>query len=151
MMQSAGSQPPLTLGELDTILADIARSEERRSQFRVEHRKPVLVICLGDHRATVRSDVSLGWIEDVSASGAKLLHSVSADRFWVRVLGAEYHDPFIECRVQWREGASTNAPGPSETLQSCGVQFERLLNGQEFAKVLTATNSVSLSESEPGR
>ena len=137
-MPTAGLPSPLTLDELFEVLADISRAHERRFDERVEHRKRIVVICQESSRAILRSDIRLGWIEDVSTSGARLSlpHSVTADRFWVRMLGAEAQDPFTECRVQWRNRDATVAT--EDALQTCGVRFERLLNGREFEEVLGA-------------
>ena len=139
-MRTAGSEKPLTLAKLDAVLGDDQRPEEQRAQDRVNRRLRTQVICLPDDNSTVRCDVSLGWTVDVSTTGAKLVlsRSVSADRFWVRFLG---EDVFIECRVQWREDTPAGANSRrSGALHRCGVRFERILNREEFEKVLTDVN-----------
>lgn len=144
-MQAAGSQSPLTLDELFALLADFSRSEERRWAQRIEHQKRVVVICLGFNRATVRSDVSFGWIEDVSATGAKLSlpDSVTGERFWVRILGGGAQNPFLECRVQWRKPGAAGPTSRPDAAQTCGVRFERQLDAAEFAKALAGTDDVT--------
>ena len=138
-MPTAGSEQPLTLAELDAMLADGRRFEERRSQLRVEYRNRAQVICVRTDSPTVRSDASLVWTDDVSVAGVNLLlsDSFSANRFWIRFPGNVLQDPFIECRVRWRGNTPANlTSGPSVALQHCGVEFQRELTRGEFERVL---------------
>ena len=138
-MPTAGSEQPLTLAELDAMLADGRRFEERRSQLRVEYRNRAQVICVRTDSPTVRSDASLVWTDDVSVAGVNLLlsDSFSANRFWIRFPGNVLQDPFIECRVKWRGNTPANAmSGPSEALHRCGAQFQRQLSREEFERLL---------------
>ena len=138
-MQTAGSERPLTLAELDAMLADELRFEERRSQVRVEYRNRAQVICVRTDSPTVLSDASLVWTEDVSVAGVKLLlpESLSANRFWIRFAGSVLLDPFIECRVRWSDNTPVNTTSrPCEVLHRCGVLFQRQLSREEFERVL---------------
>ena len=149
-MKTAGPDKSLTLADLDAVLADNQDIHERRLQNRIAVRTRVQVICLSLQSSTVRSVMNVGWSEEVSASGAKLLlpQSVAADRFWVRFPGSARQDAFFDCRVQWRETDSTPAmTGRSESLHRCGVQFQRLLTREEFDKVLAEDHSASQPQS----
>ena len=140
-MQTGPMEQPLTLLELDAILANDEGFEERRSRDRIEYRNRAQVICLRPSSPTIRSDVSLVWTDDVSTTGTRLLLPVSfsEERFWVRFPGTVQPDPFVECRVQWREEVPADtASGQLESLHHCGVQFQRLLTRDEFANLLAS-------------
>lgn len=140
-MQTGPAEQPLTLLELDALLAEDQRFDERRSRDRVEYRNRAQVICLRPHSPTIRSDASLAWTDDVSTTGTRLLlpSSFSEERFWIRFPGTSQPDPFIECRVQWRDDFPTNeTSGHLEALHRCGVQFQRLLTREEFAQLLAS-------------
>lgn len=145
-MQTTCSESPLTLLELDAILAEDEKIQERRSQDRIEHQTRAQVICMRVHRASVRSDVSLAWTEDISATGAKLAfaHPVPEERFWLRFSGTKYGGAFIECRVQWSASPSVDAAsGRVELLHLCGVQFGHELSREDFEQVLARDHSDS--------
>jgi hypothetical protein len=143
-MQTGPAEQPLTLLELDALLAEDQCFEERRSRDRVEYRNRAQVICLRPDCPTIRSDVSLVWTDDVSTTGTRLLlpSSFTEERFWIRFSGANPPDPFIECRIQWRDDFPTEETSRQpEALHLYGVQFQRLLTRDEFAQLLTSGHS----------
>lgn len=131
-MLAAGSNKP-TLVELDQML-----DRDARMSTRTDYRTRVQVIGQSGDGA----DVHVGWIKDVSTTGAMLLtpHSVFADRFWIRVTGTALQGEFIECHIRWRENLPDGTTQrTSDGMYFCGVQFDRMLSRDEFDTVLSAS------------
>ena len=142
-MLSTGPEQTLTTADLDVLL-----DCEQRDYSRVDRRTRVQVISLCTDGTGVRPNITTGWTEDVSTTGARLLvcGSVSDDRIWIRIPESDRRDKFIECRVMWRDNARE---GCMKANRRCGVRFERILTRGEFDQVLSNGTSTGEALSPP--
>ncbi|REJ90778.1 MAG: PilZ domain-containing protein [Planctomycetota bacterium] len=141
-MTTAGPAQTLTIEDLDALL-----DGEHREHGRIDHRARIQVISLSADRTGVRPVITLGWTEDVSAGGAKLLidASLAPSQFWIRIPESARRNQFVECRVRWSETGHGLPNGHCR----CGVEFQRILSREEFDEVLSCGTFVGDVQSQP--
>lgn len=112
---------------------DIDVSERRRAP-RVPLRAPATIHVPRPNPEGIDPEVIHGWLEDVSAGGAKLFCRCSppSSSFWVHLDHSELRQYFFECHIAWSKRLlSASETNPESPAYSFGVTFDRVVRDAE--------------------